>query len=376
MTDEAEDLINGLLIGVAVNLDLPPALETLIQGLYDDVGRFMGESLDQGQWSIHPQGSGRLGTMVRRNDAEDYDIDSVVVRGVPKESITQADLKSMVGDTLDDYLKERASSTGPKFTSLGEDRRCFTLGSDAPIHMDVLPAVPDRESSPTSLWIPDRELRQWQPSDPVGFGNWFFSRMSKELVEAKKAYAKRAHVDIEDVPNWQVRTPLQRAVQVLKAHRNGFFEPDDPNQASSIVITATAALAYRGETSLFAAVMNTAASMPAFIEKDGNTYVVLNPAHPDENFADLWTPVRAARFLEWIDDLQRTLDEALTGRSGLHRTAEALGTRFGIGPVTKAVERLGLGRTAARDKGHLAVAGTGVLGTTGVAVKRHTFHGA
>jgi hypothetical protein len=376
MADEAEELINDLLTGVVEDLDLPPALETTIHGLYDDVGRFMGEALDEGEWSIHPQGSGRLGTMVRRHDSEDYDIDSVVVRAVPKEAITQKDLMSTVGDALDDYVKARASSTGPRFTSVSEDRRCFTLGSDDPIHMDVLPAVPDRTSSPTALWIPDRDLRLWQPSDPIGFGNWFFNQMSTQMIEAKEAFAKRAQVDVEDVPNWQVRTILQRAVQVLKAHRNCFFEPDDPNHASSIVITATAARAYRGETPLFEAVMNAAAQVPRFIEKDGSTYVVLNPAHPDENFADLWTPTRASRFFAWIDDLQRTLHEAVRGRSGLHRTAEALGTRFGIGPVTKAVERLGLTRTAARNEGRLAAAGTGVLGTAGIAVKRHTFHGA
>jgi hypothetical protein len=375
MADEAEELINELLTGVVMDLDVPPALEATVHGLYDDVGRFMCEALDEGEWSIHPQGSGRLGTMVRRHDSEDYDIDSVVVRDVPKERITQNDLKATVGEVLEEYVIGRTWSTGPRFTSVTADRRCFTLESDDPIHMDVLPAVPDRSSSPTALWIPDRELRLWQPSDPVGFGDWFFDQMSAQMIEAKAAFAKRAHVDVEDVPNWQVRTILQRAVQVLKAHRNCYFEPHDPNHASSIVITATAARAYRGESSLLEAVMNAAALMPRFIEKDGPTYVVLNPAHPDENFADLWTAARAAEFFAWIDDLQRTLEEAAKGRSGLHRTADALGSRFGIGPVTKAVERLGLQRTAARNEDRLTVASTGLIGATGVSVKRHTFHG-
>lgn len=376
MADEAEDLINELLTGVVENLDLPPALEATIHRLYDDVGRWMDDVLDEGEWSIHPQGSGRLGTMVRRHDSEDYDIDSVVVLDVPKEGITQKDLKSTIGEALDYYVKARASTTGPRFTSVSEDHRCFTLDSYDPIHMDVLPAVPDGGSSPTALWIPDRELRLWQPSDPVGFGEWFFGQMAVQMIEAKEAFAKRAQVHVEDVPNWQVRTVLQRAVQVLKAHRNCYFHPDDPNHASSIVITATAAQAYRGETSLFEAVMHAAALMPGFIEKEGSTYVVLNPAHPDENFADLWSPARAARFFQWVGDLQRTLDEAVKGRSGLHRATETLGAKFGIGPVTKAVERLGIGKTTTRNEGRLAVAGSGVLGTEGIAVKRHTFHGA
>lgn len=375
MADDSENLINDLLTGVVEDLDLPPALEAVIHGLYDDVGRWMSDALGEGEWSIHPQGSGRLGTMVRQHDAEDYDIDSVVVKDVTKERITQADLKSTLRDSLDDYVKARASSTGPKFTAVTEDRRCFTLESTDPIHMDVLPAVPD-DRSPTALWIPDRDLRFWQPSDPVGFGNWFLNQMATQLIEAKEAFAKRAQVDVEDVPNWQVRTVLQRAVQVLKAHRNCYFAPGDPDRASSIAITATAAMAYRGERSLFEAVMNAAAHMPNLIQRDGSTYVVLNPAHEEENFADLWTSTRAARFFAWLDDLQRTLDEASTESAGLHRTAEALGSRFGVGPVTKAMERLGSERATARTEGRLLVAGTGVLGTAGLAVKRHTFHGA
>lgn len=376
MADEAEDLICELLTGVVEDLDLPPDLEAIIQGLYDDVGLWIGNALDEGKWSIHPQGSGRLGTMVRRHDSEDCDIDSVVVRDVRKEHITQIDLKMTVGEALDDYVKARASTSGPRFTSVREDRRCFTLDSDDPIHMDVLPALPDGGSSPTALWIPDRDLRLWQPSDPIGFGDWFFGRMAVQMREAKEAFAKRAQVDIEDVPNWQVRTVLQRAVQVLKAHRNCYFKPGDPNRASSIVITATAAQVYDGETSLFEAVMNMASLMPGVIERDGAAYVVLNPAHPDENFADLWSAARAARFFEWIDDLQRTMDAAVNSRFGLHSAAKTLSTGFGIRPVTKAVERLGIGKTAARNEGRLAVASSGVLGTAGITVKRHTFHGA
>lgn len=375
MADEAEDLISRVLMGVVEDLDLPQPLDATIHRLYDDVGRWMGEALDEGEWRIHSQGSGRLGTMVRRNDSQDYDIDSVVVRDLPKEGISQQELKSAVGEALDGYVKAQASVAGPRFTAVSEDRRCFTLESDDPIHMDVLPAVPQNGAS-TALWIPDRNLVRWQPSDPVGFADWFFAQMAPQLIEAKAAFAARAQVEVEDVPNWRVHTVLQRTVQVLKAHRNCFFDPKDPNHASSIVITATAARAYRGETSLFDAVMNAAALMPAFIEKDGSTFVVLNPAHPDENFADLWSGERAAKFFGWIDDLQRSLEQAAQSRSGLHGVAEALGMKFGIGPVTAAVERLGAETAAARRDGRLAVTGAGALGATGISVKDHTFHGA
>jgi hypothetical protein len=374
MYEEPEEIVGDLLAGVAQDLDVPEAVEATIHGLYDDVGSWLRDALD-GDWSIRPQGSVRLGTMVRRDDAADYDIDSVVVKAVVKETITQAELKRDVGDALDGYVKARAAAPGPKFTSVIPDRRCFTLESPDPIHMDVLPAVPVAGSK-SKLWIPDRELRLWQPSDPVGFANWFYRQMERQFVEAKEAFAKRAQVDVEDVPDWRVRTVLQRTIQVLKAHRNLYFDVEDPNQASSIVITATAARAYRGETTLFEAVMNIAARMAAFIEKDGAGYIVANPAHPDENFADLWTPSRAARFFEWIDDVQRTLGGAANVRSGMHETAKLLAPKLGATSVRKSLERYASEHTAARRSGRLAVTGAGLLGTAGIAVKEHTFHGA
>jgi len=375
MYEEPEEILSNLLTGVAQDLDVPEAVEATIHGLYDDVGAWMCDALDDGDWSIHPQGSARLGTMVRRNDGADYDIDSVVVKAIAKETITQNDLKTEVGDALDDYVKARAAAPGPKFTAVTPDRRCFTLDSPDPIHMDVLPAVPVAGSK-TKLWIPDRELRFWQPSDPVGFANWFYGQMAQQVVEAKEAFAKRAQVDVEDVPDWRVRTVLQRTIQVFKAHRNLYFDADDPNHASSIVITATAGLAYRGERSLFDAVMSVGARMASFIEKDGAGYVVANPAHPDENFADLWTATRAAAFFAWIDDVQRTLEAAMNTRTGLHETANLLGPKFGAASVTKAMDQYALEHTAARDAGRLKVTTAGVLGTAGIAVKQHTFHGA
>lgn len=374
MGTEAEDLISELLTGVAEDLDVPETVEANIHWLYGDMSTWMSDTLSDGEWSIHPQGSGRLGTMVRRDDAEGCDIDGVIVKRVEKERITQESLKATVRSALSQYVSARTAAPAPRFTSLSEDRRCFTLESTEPIHMDLLPAVPNLGDD-TALWIPDRDLVRWQPSDPVGFADWFFEQMSAQVILAREAFAKRAEVNIEDVPTWRVRTPLQRAVQVFKAHRNCYFSPGDPNHASSIVITATAAMSYRGEASLFDAVMSAAERMPAYVVRDGLAYRVANPAHPDEDFTDLWSQARATAFFRWIGDLQRTLEAAVGNRSGLHRTADALGSSFGSAPVTRAVERLGLARTEARNRGRLAVSGTGAVGATGLTVKRHTFHG-
>ena len=66
MADEAEELIDELALRASLeDLDLPLLLGAAIQALYDGVGRWMGDTLDEGKWSIHPaEGSGRLGTMI------------------------------------------------------------------------------------------------------------------------------------------------------------------------------------------------------------------------------------------------------------------------------------------------------------------------
>lgn len=163
MTSESELLIGDVLAGVVGHLDLPTAAEKTLHRLYDDVGEWLSEAFEEGTWRIHSQGSARLGTMVRRSGSQDCDIDSVVVRSVPKESTTQEALKETVGNALERYLKARASAVGPRFSSIEEDDRCFTLRSDDPIHMDVLPAVPQGGDQATALWIPDRA-----PADGAG----------------------------------------------------------------------------------------------------------------------------------------------------------------------------------------------------------------
>ena len=47
--------------------------------------------------------------------------------------------------------------------------------------------------------------------------------MARVLAEMKQAVAMRLRADVDQIPDWQIRTPLQRAVQLLKRHRDLFF---------------------------------------------------------------------------------------------------------------------------------------------------------
>jgi hypothetical protein len=196
-------------------------------------------------------------------------------------------------------------------------RRCWTLAyPDYGFHLDVLPTIPDIEHPPTGILLTDKELYRWQHSNPIGYAAWFRTRseeMKRELIEA----AAKRHIDVADVPEWEVRTTLQRLVQVLKWHAMFYFANDPDNRPPSILVTTLAARAYRGETDLFTAARIALAGMADHIENRHGVWWVPNPAHEEENFADKWNehPQRREAFFAWHRDISGVLDD-LAGMAG------------------------------------------------------------
>lgn len=318
LTEELEAL--------AGTLDLPPELAEEAVLRYEAVAEWLGEDgspLAKYNPEIYPQGSFRLGTpirVLRMND--EFDIDLVCRLSIAKESTTQKELKQKVGDRL------RAAPH--LYDELEACRRCWTLSYPKKFHLDVLPAIPDEEGGETHILLTDRELREWQHSNPIGYANWFFDRMRVALREAREAFAKAARASIEDVPEWRVRTPLQRAVQLLKRHRDVYFEGDDENRPVSIIITTLAGHAYRQEANLFAAFVNIVMTMERHIERRGDKWWIANPAHPAENFADKWNekPQRREAFCRWLETLKTQVSSvSRLGTTGEARAAIVKGFR-------------------------------------------------
>jgi hypothetical protein len=378
MPDSAEELIAELLLGVVDLLDLSPDLYNAASAVYDDVGQWMSRSLDEGKWHVYSQGSMRLGTVVRPSDDDEYDIDAVAEWSVDKEATSQDELKKTVGEALRSYVEARMGNGPLDPTRCDESRRCWTLRFTGPLHMDVLPAIPDVKAPPTGILLPDREMFRWQFSNPIAYSEWFFERMAGDVFEKRSEAAKRAQVNIDDIPRWSVRTLLQQVVQVFKLHRMYYFGQALEHCPPSIILTTLAAQAYRGGSSLFGVLMDVAADMPSFIERDGNAHVVTNPVQPEENFADLWgkDPLHIKMFLQWLSDLQRTLEETRATTFGLDKVVERLAPRFGERAMLKSAQRLGQSRARARAAGQLAVTEVGSLAAGGsLTVKDHTFHG-
>lgn len=330
--------LSDLLTNAARELDLPPEMRDEIYGIYDRAGAFLSDHLDDSaDWQVYSQGSIRIGTVVRPSADADYDLDAVVRWNKRKEQLTQVDLKSGVGTVIHGFARSEANQPSPP-TGCDEGARCWTVTYRG-LHVDWLPAIPDDESSSDSgILLTDRKLTRWQHGDPVAYANWFHQQ-TREFELRKIELAHKASVDVEDIPDSEVRTTLHRLAQVLKIHRNEWFAADTTNQPPSIIITHLAALSYNGG-SLIDELADAAARMPSFISRgtDGG-WILENPVQPKENFADRWDDARQVAFDNWINRLRRDIDDLDALPTGLEGLVHRLGESFGHDTITKAAGR-------------------------------------
>ena len=92
---------------------------------------------------------------------------------------------------------------------------------------------------------------------------------------------------VDNVPIYERKTPLQRVVQLLKRHRDQMFKDDPEVKPISIVITTLAARAYQGESDIADALSNVLLKMGDYVNQDKPR--VPNPVDPAEDFADRWS---------------------------------------------------------------------------------------
>jgi hypothetical protein len=375
----AEDLLDQLLGGTLEELDIPGELAQRARQRYTEVGTFLnqyGDSRGTSAWDVFAQGSFRLNTVVKPvTPTGDFDIDLVCVRMISKESTTQERLKIEVGQALDQYARSPGNGT----TACRENGRCWTLTyPDLRLHMDVLPSIPDTASRPSGILLADRDYPRWLASDPIRYATWFRDRMKTELMRKQAQLAEKRRSTIDQIPDYDVKTTLQRAVQALKRHRDLFFKDALESRPASILITTLAAHAYKGEQNLYEAVAMMAETMEMHVVRDGAQWCVVNPVQPQENFADHWqtNPELHRVFQRWLASLRQDLAEVREQR-GLPLVVERLARGFGS-EVMKSAERLGSRYLGTRDAGGLAMAASGILSTTSensLRVRNHGFYG-
>jgi hypothetical protein len=376
--DTTTEMIGRLLAGSVAALDIPPELRAAAHREYERVGNWLADYADgEAGWIVYPQGSFLLNTVVLPRGADEYDVDCVCRRELRVEQTTKQQLKDEVGAALAGYRRAHEHlADGP--AALKSRTRCWTLAYPRSMrfHLDVLPAIPNLDAAPTGILITDRNFHEWLRSNPLAYAEWFKAQAQTEFIAKRARLAEAERVQPQAIPEWQVRTILQRTVQVLKLHRNEFFSEDPDSRPASILITTLAAHAYRGEPDLYEAVLGAVERMPAYIQPGP---VVANPVEPRENFADRWQrkPQLEVGFREWLAALAEDLQGAEATRGGLDSVVARLSESFGSAPVAKAAGDLADEYRRGRETGALSFGtATGLLSSSGeIPVRNHDFYG-
>jgi hypothetical protein len=304
------------------SLDIPPSLYERAASRHRSLGEWLcrDESrLHEFSPHVSPQGSFRLGTVVRPLAADAvYDLDNVTTLVLSKASMTQKRLKELYGMEIRDYAIAHGMLEPPE-----EKNRCWRLpyADEVNFHLDSLPSLVEEESLVSTLrrrGVPEEWAKRaiaitdkrhpayamlttlWLTSNPRGFARWLESRMGTFVdLRRRELVQRRLYAAVEDVPTYDLKTPLQRAIQLLKRHRDVMFV-DNPDVAPiSMILTNLAGHAYGGEADAYEAVRGILARMLSYVRAQRPR--VPNPTHPDEDYADKWSkdPRLELSFLQW-----------------------------------------------------------------------------
>lgn len=344
--------LNTILRNLTDFLDIPESYLEQARQRYQAFGNWLERDasvVSQFEPEIFPQGSFSLGTVTKPiSNQDDYDIDLVCKLELSKKEITQKKLKELVGLELENYVEAYNMQNRPE-----EKRRSWRLNyaEGAQFHLDVLPSVPDIfVQTGSEIAITDNQRANyhyicddWVCCDPVGYAEWFKKRMEVQFNIRRKELAEVLKANVDDVPVYKVKTPLQRVVQILKRHRDVTYEGDSEDKPVSILITTLAAQAYENEGDLVEALVNVVTNMADYIEDRNGVLWVANPVNHSENFADKWQeyPQRQDIFLQWLNRVEIDVLEAVNALD-FQTTTKSLKRQFGEFAINEAMKPVDL----------------------------------
>lgn len=351
---------------------------------YKAVGQYLGNLEEELDINIYPQGSLALGTIIKPlksdNDGE-YDIDMVCLLKNGSH-LSSKEIKMTIGNRL-----KESERYEPMLES--EGKRCWTLQYND-FHMDILPSVPMNDE------LIDTHIRLTHTDDysgytssysnPKGYLEWFQDEMKETIASSRQFYAEKNEVEIEEVPLYKLRTPLQVSIQLLKRHRDIMYQntKESEHKPISIIITTLAAHAYEEKgLNLYDTLLNILDNMEIYIKNDENgEYVIENPTNPHENFADKWKnePIKKDVFLKWLKAAKKDIIlNPMIEAEGLPQLKKYLSKTFGENVISKSFESYGEDQRIKRGNEKLGVNKTGRITEKeeemASKMANHTFYG-
>ena len=307
MSKEIRELIN--------EIDISESNYEKASNRYTAIANYIKESnLAEYGPDIYLQGSIKLGTAIKPLTEDGaYDIDIVCNLTRKRRNYqTQKELKDEVGEVVKTYSLKYNMEKFPK-----ESNRCWMLiyVDESNFHIDILPAVPWDDTNDGNIAISDKKsgnyddiTLDWEVSNPKGYSDWF--KKQSDFQKIKEAYAKRVYAKIEEIPDYKIKTPLQRIVQLLKRHAEVMFDDDMEQKPSSIIITTLVAKIYPKCTIISddfkTLLMNVIKYLLNGIEYENENPCIYNPINRKEKLSLKWDKDKKyfENFLKWYDQLK------------------------------------------------------------------------
>ena len=301
-----------LLARIAQQLELDPSRRGRMESAYNAVFELLKKDEDffnDIEIELYPQGSKRIGTTVKPINGDDFDLD-VVLHIFEFYSVNDP-LK--VYDAL-----VKALEKNEYYKSILEKKpRCVRLNYKGDFHMDILPGCMRTLYDREQIAIPEKSMKSWSSGNPKGFSKWFLdianSSRRSMLMRLREQLILEAKIEREELPNDDVysKTPLQRAVQLIKRYRDVYFQ-DREHAVSSIVLTTLMGHYYKQQESIYETidgVIQTIRDEHSLSIRTGVEFQIRNPVNQDEIFTDSWTDAHYSAFYSFIDDFHTKWNE-------------------------------------------------------------------
>lgn len=362
---------------------------------YETIGKFLAEEnspLHRFEPSVYPQGSMRTKTVIRPVNGKEFDVDLVCEFKLMPDRDPMV-VKKMVWDRFrsSDRYKNMAV----------EKNRCVQIRYAGDFHMDVMPCVPHQAgwTKVGPVWVPDKQLEKWKPSNPVGFAQFVEAAAAKSPRQAHRAdmsnaiEAKAADIEPLNVDHSFTKPALIRIIQILKRHRDEYFAENHDRAPISIILTTLATHSYDRSvaqniySSMYDLILDVVEGMPRFIQVNHQTaeFWIANPSQHLENFAEKWNSDKdlANSFFAW----QRKAVAALRAlaeqeAAGLDKLGAELANSFGEVAARQAIRAASSSIREATIQGRTGVTSTGLVVPTGFGIQlaskspRHTNFGS
>lgn len=295
-----------LLARIAQELELDETRKNKMETAYNSVYELLKKESDffkNLEILIYPQGSAKIGTTVKPINGEDFDLDTVLHIYDPYYNHKPK--------TIYDALVKVLENDGYYKTIMEKKKRCVRLNYKSDFHIDILPACMKNLNDYEKIAIPEKALNNWSSGNPKGFANRFLNNANSVKKSVLKLFSDtliKAKVESEPIPKEiYEKTPLQRAVQLVKRYRDIYYLDKD-FRVSSIVITTIISESYNSEDSIYSTISNTITKI-----KDNynisiasrTRFKIFNPVDGSEEFTDSWTDKHYSSFNSFINDFYK-----------------------------------------------------------------------